>query len=50
MDDFIFGEPTLAAAVPEPSTLAMLLMGFAGVGQALRRRRRRRRKMLDREV
>ena len=40
MDDFIFGEPMLAAAVPEPSTWAMLLTGFAGIGLALRRRRR----------
>ena len=40
MDDFIFGEPTLAAAVPEPSTWAMLLVGFAGIGLALRPRRR----------
>lgn len=28
------------AAVPEPATWAMMLMGFAGVGVALRRRRR----------
>ena len=32
--------PTTAGAVPEPATWAMLLLGFGGVGQALRRRPR----------
>lgn len=40
MDDFIFGEPRLSAAVPEPATWAMMVIGFAGVGMVLRRRRR----------
>lgn len=35
-DDFTF---TPQAAVPEPMTWAMMLMGFAGLGAALRRRR-----------
>jgi hypothetical protein len=39
MDDFIFGEPTLQAAVPEPGTWAMLLIGFAAIGLCFRRRR-----------
>jgi hypothetical protein len=39
MDDFIFGEPTLRNAVPEPSTWAMLLIGFAATGWQMRRRR-----------
>jgi hypothetical protein len=30
------------APVPEPSTWAMMLLGFAGIGAAMRRRRRRR--------
>ncbi len=30
MDDFIYGEPT--AAVPEPSTWAMMILGFAAIG------------------
>jgi PEP-CTERM motif len=33
---------TLASAVPEPSTWAMLLTGFAGIGMAARRRSARR--------
>lgn len=40
MDDFIFGEPRLAAAaVPEPTTWAMLLAGFGVIGLGFRRRR-----------
>jgi hypothetical protein len=41
MDDFIFGEPVLAAAaaVPELSTWAMMLVGFAAIGVRFRRRR-----------
>lgn len=34
LDDFIFGEPT---AVPEPSTWAMMLLGFVAIGIAFRR-------------
>jgi hypothetical protein len=37
MDDFLYGEPI--AAVPEPSTWAMMLIGFAGVGFMTYRRR-----------
>ena len=29
-----------AAAVPEPATWALMILGFAGVGMAMRRRRR----------
>ena len=35
------GEYVEPSAVPEPSTWAMMLLGFAGVGAALRRSRRR---------
>jgi hypothetical protein len=34
------GTPTQYGAVPEPSTWAMMLLGFGGIGVALRRRRR----------
>lgn len=37
MDDFIYGEPR--AAVPEPATWAMFLLGFAAIGFRIRRRR-----------
>lgn len=37
MDDFIYGEPRLAA--PEPGTWAMLLLGFGTIGLGFRRRR-----------
>jgi hypothetical protein len=40
LDDYIFGEPRLASAVPEPSTWAMLLLGFAGIGVSFRVRKR----------
>ena len=33
------GGPPLSAPVPEPATWAMMLMGFGGLGAALRRRR-----------
>ena len=36
---FTFGVGGLTAAVPEPATWAMMLMGFFGLGSALRRRR-----------
>jgi hypothetical protein len=39
MDDFIYGEPT--AAVPEPSTWTLMILGFAGVGFMAYRRRTR---------
>jgi hypothetical protein len=34
-------ELTIVAAVPEPSTWAMMLIGFAGLGFAFRQSRRR---------
>ena len=37
IDDITF---SAAAAVPEPSTWAMMLIGFAGIGYSMRRRRR----------
>jgi len=40
MDDFIYGEPQLGGAVPEPRTWAMLLLGFGAIGLSFRRRRR----------
>ena len=41
MDDFLYGEPVAAVgAVPEPSTWAMMVLGFAGVGFMAYRRRR----------
>lgn len=42
MDDFIYGEPLLAAAVPEPETGALLAAGLAALGWATRRRERAR--------
>ena len=40
MDDFMFGEPTLAAAVPEPASWAMMLIGFGAIGFSMRRKGR----------
>lgn len=40
MDDFIFGEPTLRGAVPEPASWAMMLIGFGLVGGAMRAAKR----------
>jgi len=39
MDDFIYGEPVLATAVPEPDSTALLLV-FASIGLARLRRNR----------
>lgn len=36
-DDFTFGSVTVGGAVPEPATWAMMLLGFFGVGYAMRR-------------
>ena len=41
LDDFIFGEPGAASAVPEPTTWSMMLLGFGAIGWALRAGRRR---------
>jgi len=38
LDDFIYGEPQEAAAVPEPSTLAILAAGLASLMLLVRRR------------
>ena len=35
-----FGEIAIARAVPEPSTWAMMILGFAGVGYMTYRRRK----------
>ena len=37
----LFGQPTVSNSVPEPSTWAMMLIGFAGLGYAGYRRSRR---------
>jgi hypothetical protein len=39
LDDFLYSEPV--AAVPEPVTWAMMLIGFAGLGFAFRQSRRK---------
>jgi hypothetical protein len=36
----LFRDVTLAASAPEPSTWAMLLLGFAGIGFMAYRRRK----------
>jgi len=41
LDDFLYSEP-VALGVPEPATWAMMLLGFAGLGFALRQSRRKR--------
>lgn len=40
MDDFIYGEPTAAAVVPEPATVLLTGAGLALLGLATRRRAR----------
>ena len=37
VDDLLFGLPDVGPGIPEPSTWAMMLLGFAGLGSALRR-------------
>jgi hypothetical protein len=39
-DDFVFGEPTTIAVVPEPETYAMLLAGLGLLGFITRRKKR----------
>jgi hypothetical protein len=39
-DDFVFAEPTMAAAIPEPSTYVMMLAGLGLLGFAARRKTR----------
>jgi|tagenome__1003787_1003787.scaffolds.fasta_scaffold20777821_1 hypothetical protein len=39
-DDFVFAEPTMAAAIPEPSTYAMMLAGLGLLGFAASRKTR----------
>ena len=39
-DDFVFAEPTMAAAVPEPSSYVMMLAGLGLLGFAARRKMR----------
>lgn len=39
MDDFVYAEPTVAAAVPEPETYAMALAGLGLIGAVARRRK-----------
>ena len=39
LDTLIYGDAAAVAAVPEPSTWAMMLLGFGAVGFAMRRRR-----------
>ena len=46
MDDFLFGEPV--AGVPEPSTWAMMLIGFAGVSFMTHRRRKQKATLVPR--
>jgi len=42
MDDFIYGEPQVAAAVPEPSSgLGLLALGGFGVSRLLKRKKTR---------
>ncbi|SDA23247.1 PEP-CTERM protein-sorting domain-containing protein [Nitrosospira sp. Nsp18] len=39
-DDFVFAEPTMAAAVPEPSSYALMLAGLCLIGFAARHKTR----------
>jgi hypothetical protein len=39
IDGSVFGGRTFAPGVPEPATWAMMLLGFGGIGMAMRRRR-----------
>ena len=39
VDDIEFGLPDVGPGVPEPDAWALMILGFAGIGAALRRRR-----------
>jgi hypothetical protein len=39
VDNIVVDEP-IVSGVPEPATWAMMILGFAGIGAALRRRNR----------
>ena len=41
LDNFVFGQAVAGAAVPEPTTLALLVSGLAGAALKLRRSRKR---------